>query len=203
MRIQRVVTPDKLPMTDDGNDAISTGDVTCGGCTLHDALRSPGAIQRREFFRAGTMALASLGLLAVGSRAARAMPVIGDAAVLDARIGDRREEKRYAIPAVDGVAIDKDNSVIVARSAGKIYAFSLACPHQNTALRWEADVKQFTCPKHKSHYKADGTFIEGRATRDMDRLAVRKDGQALVVDADTLYQQDLNIAQWTAAFITG
>jgi len=175
----------------------------CGGCTLHDAMSAPAAIQRREFLRAGTLALASLGLLGAGSRAARAMPLIGDATVLASRSEDRHEEKRYAIPAADGVAIDKDNGVIVARSAGRIYAFSLACPHQNTALRWEADDKQFTCPKHKSHYKADGTFIEGRATRDMDRLAVRKDGQALVVDVDTLYQQDLNLAQWTAAFITG
>ena len=189
-------------MTDDLVTTSIDG-AECGGCTLHEAISAPAAIQRREFLRAGTLALASLGLLGAGSRAARAMPVIGDATVLASRSGDRHEEKRYAIPAADGVAIDKDNGVIVARSAGKIYAFSLACPHQNTALRWEADDKQFTCPKHKSHYKADGTFIEGRATRDMDRLAVRKDGQALVVDVDTLYQQDLNLAQWTAAFITG
>ena len=97
----------------------------------------------------------------------------------------------------------KDNNVIVARAAGKIYAFSLGCPHQNTSLRWNDDEKQFTCPKHKSHYRPDGTFIDGRATRDMDRLPVRKDAQTLVVDVDTLYQQDLNSAQWTAAFITG
>lgn len=187
----------------DSTVTTPTDGAECGGCTLHDALRAPTAMQRREFFRAGTMVLASLGLLGAGSRAARAMPVIGDATILAPRSGDRHEEKRYAIPSADGVAIDKDNSVIVARSAGRIYGFSLACPHQNTALRWEADDKQFTCPKHKSHYKADGTFIEGRATRDMDRLAVRKDGQALVVDVDTLYQQDLNLPQWTAAFITG
>ena len=116
---------------------------------------------------------------------------------------DRHEEKRYVIPATDGASIDKDNGVIIARVAAKVYAFSLACPHQNTALRWDAEDKQFQCPKHKSHYRADGTFIDGRATRDMDRLAVRKDGQALVVDVDTLFQQDLNTAQWTAAFITG
>lgn len=183
------------------NVTTSADGPECGGCTLHDALGAPAAMQRRDFLRVGTLALASLGLLGAGTRAAEAMPVIGDARVLGSRSGDRHEEKRYAIPATDGVAIDKDNSVIIARSAGRIYAFSLACPHQNTALRWEADDKQFMCPKHKSHYKADGTFIEGRATRDMDRLAVRKDGQALVVDVDTLYQQDLNLAQWTAAFI--
>jgi nitrite reductase/ring-hydroxylating ferredoxin subunit len=105
------------------------------------------------------------------------------------------------MPTTDSVSIDRDNSVIIARAAGKIYAFSLACPHQNTALRWSADDKEFVCSKHHSHYRADGSFIEGRATRDMDRLAMRRDGQTLVVEIDTLYQQDLNLAQWTAAFI--
>ncbi|MEP6990155.1 MAG: Rieske (2Fe-2S) protein [bacterium] len=183
--------------------AIEDGE--CGGCSLHDALNAPAAIERREFLRAGALALASLGLLGLGSRsaAAESMPVVGDARALAARAGDRHEEKRYPMPTVDGVAIDKDNNVIIARAAGKVYAFSLGCPHQNTALRWNADDKEFTCPKHKSHYKPDGTFIDGRATRDMDRLAIRKDGQAVVVDVDTLYQQDLNTAQWTAAFITG
>jgi nitrite reductase/ring-hydroxylating ferredoxin subunit len=181
---------------------IREQEIDCGGCSLHDALNAPAAIERREFLRAGALALASLGLLGLGSRGAAAMQ-IGEVSALKARSGDRHDEKRYPIPTVDGASIDKDNGVIVARVAGKVYAFSLACPHQNTALRWNADEKEFQCPKHKSHYKADGTFIDGRATRDMDRLAVRKDGQTLVVDVDTLYQQDLNTAQWTAAFVTG
>lgn len=181
---------------------LGTAGDDCGECSLHDALNAPASIERRAFLRAGALALASLGLLGAGARDASAMSV-GNAKVLSPARGDRREEKRYAIPATDGVSFDKDNGVIVARAAGKVYAFSLACPHQNTALRWNADDKQFTCPKHKSHYRADGGFIDGRATRDMDRLAVRKDGTALVVDVDTLYQQDLNAAQWTAAFIQG
>ena len=37
----------------------------------------------------------------------------------------------------------------------------------------------------------------------MDRLAVKREGQILVVDVDTLFQQDLNAAQWAAAFIQG
>ena len=178
-----------------GSDAAD-----CGGCTLQDALNAPDAIERRHFLRAAGMAFASIGVLGLRSRPAEAMTV-GEISRLPARAGDSHEEKRYAIPAADGVAIDKDGNVIIALAAGKIYAFSLSCPHQNTALRWNADDKQFTCPKHKSHYKPDGAFIEGRATRDMDRLAIRKDGQALVVDIDTLYQQDLNLAQWTAAFV--
>ncbi len=172
----------------------------CGGCTLHDALNAPDAIERRHFLRAAGMALASIGVFGLRPGTAQAMTV-GEATPLSSRAGDRGQEKRYAIPVTDGVAIDRDNDVIVARAAGRVYAFSLSCPHQSTALRWLSDEKQFTCPKHKSHYKADGTFIDGRSTRDMDRLAVKKDGQTLVVDVDTLYQQDLNLAQWSAAFI--
>ena len=172
----------------------------CGGCTLRDALDAPSAIRRREFLRAAGMAMVSLGLVSTGARDAFAMTV-GETSPRRAAAGDKPEEKRYAIPATDSVAIDKDNSVIIARAAGKVYAFSLACPHQNTALRWNADDHEFQCPKHKSHYRADGTFIEGRATRDMDRLAIRRDGAAVVVDVDMLYQQDEHPKEWAAAFI--
>lgn len=188
-------------MTD--QDETRTGEGSaCGGCSLHGAPNTSAAMERREFLRAGAVALASLGMLGLGARRAEAMPV-NEVNALAARSGDRREEKRYPMPAKDGASIDRDNNVIVARAAGRIYAFSLGCPHQNTSLRWSADDNQFMCPKHKSHYRADGTFIDGRATRDMDRLAVRHDGQMLVVDVDVLYQQDLNTAQWTAAFIPG
>ena len=180
----------------------NTAGADCGGCSLHDALSAPAAMRRREFLRAGALVLASLGLLGAGARSADAME-LDEVSPLANRSGDARSEKRYPIPTTDGATIDKDNDVIVARAAGKVYAFALSCPHQNTALRWNADEKQFTCPKHKSHYRADGSFIDGRSTRDMDRLAVRKDGQTLVVDVDTLYQQDLNAAQWAAAYVSG
>ena len=185
-------------MTDMGN---KLGDAAeCGDCTLHDALNQPAVIERRAFLRAGAMALASLGVLGALPRSAEAMSPV-ETSPRAARAGDRGDQKRYAIPAVDGVTFDKDNSVIIARAAGKVYAFSLSCPHQNTALRWNADDREFTCPKHKSHYKPDGQFIDGRATRDMDRLAIKRDGANIVVDVDVLYQQDLNTAQWTAAFV--
>jgi nitrite reductase/ring-hydroxylating ferredoxin subunit len=120
---------------------------------------------------------------------------------LPAAPGDRRDEKRYPVPGTDGVSIDKDNEVIVARANGKVYAFALACPHQNTALRWNGDDHQFQCPKHKSRYRDDGTFIEGRATRNMDRLAIRRDGAAIVVDVDALIQEDEHPKEWAAAFV--
>ncbi len=165
---------------------------SCTGCPLDP--------ERRELIRAAVATVASLGLLGILPRHAAAAPLRVINALASAPY-DRGDEKRYPIPTADGVSIDKDNSVIIARSGAKVYAFSLACPHQNTALRWNADDRQFQCPKHKSRYRDDGEFIEGRATRDMDRLAVRRDGAMLVVEIDTLIQQDEHPKEWAAAFV--
>ena len=164
----------------------------CTGCPIDT--------DRREFLRSLSAAVTSLALLGLLPRDADAASLRAIAALPAAR-HDRRDEKRYPIPATDGVSIDKDNEVIVARAGGRVYAFALACPHQNTALRWNADDRQFQCPKHKSRYRDDGTFIEGRATRNMDRLAVRREGATLVVDVDALIQQDEHPAEWAAAFV--
>jgi Rieske Fe-S protein len=184
-------------MTDDTTSGVPAD---CGGCSLHDALSTPAAMQRREFLRAAGLAMASLGLLGVGARDARAMSSVAIAEVTG-RDGPTAAEKQYAVPAADSVAIDRDNSVMIARAGGKVYAFSLACPHQNTALKWNEGDHQFQCPKHHSRYTADGTFIDGRATRNMDRLAVRRVGAELVVDVDKLYQADENPKEWAAAFV--
>jgi Rieske Fe-S protein len=78
--------------------------------------------------------------------------------------------------------IDKANQVILVRWQNAVYAFALSCPHQNQALRWDAKETRFQCPKHKSKYQPDGTFISGRATRAMDRYAVRHEGDTIVVE---------------------
>ena len=166
-----------------------------------DCTSCPLDPERREFLRAAGSALAALALLGFLPREADAAAVRVVHA-LAAAPHDRRDEKRYPIPAGDGATIDKDNGVILARAAGKVYAFSLACPHQNTALRWNADDRQFQCPKHKSKYRDDGVFIEGRATRSMDRLAIRRDGAAVVVDVDLMYQQDEKPVEWGAAVVS-
>ena len=77
--------------------------------------------------------------------------------------------------------IENANDVLLVRWETQGIAFSLSCPHQNTALRWSEGDKRFICPKHKSNYTPTGGFIEGRATRGMDRLAISKDGNDVVV----------------------
>jgi Rieske Fe-S protein len=161
----------------------------CAGCTLHS---------RRDFLldalRASAAALVAIGMAPDG---ADAMPLRWISA-----IATKGEEKTYPVPATDGVQIDKDNEVILARSGKSVYAFALACPHQNTALRWDAGNNRFQCPKHKSKYRPDGTFIEGRATRGMDRYAVRLVGSSVAVDVDKLYQEDTDLTQWQHAVVS-
>lgn len=60
---------------------------------------------------------------------------------------------------------------------------------------------QFQCPKHKSRYRPDGTFIEGRATRGLDRFAIKLEGSQQLVNLDALYREDKNAAEWAAAFV--
>ena len=161
----------------------------CGGCELAD--------RRRFLQQAAAMVAGALVGLGMSADRAVAMPL----GFLSGARAPNGKDLSFPIPAADGATIDRDNDMILARYQGKVYVFSLACPHQNTALRWLPEEGRFQCPKHKSRYSPDGIFQSGRATRSMDRFAVRKDGGNVVVNLDGLYQEDKQKAQWEAAFI--
>lgn len=170
---------------------VETTATGCEACPLVD---------RRHFLRDAALATASV-LVALG-----ALP--SDAAALAPRFvsanGARDEEKSYPIPAADGVQIDKSNGTMLTRWQGKVYVYSLACPHQNTGLRWYEKDSRFECPKHHSRFQPDGEYVKdsGRATRGLDRFAVRKDGGNVVANLDRMFKQDENEAEWSSAFIT-
>jgi len=171
----------------DHNQTSSEKDIdSCDGCVLG----------RRAFLRdAGLMATGALVSLGLSPARAAALPLD-----MVSALGGANDEKSYPIPAADGAQIDKDNALIVARAEGKVYVFSLACPHQNTAIRWYDKDKRFECPKHHSRYRPDGTFIEGRATRGLDRFAVHKNGDMIVADLDKLFEEKKD-EEWKTAFI--
>lgn len=173
-------------------DVREAPEAGCSSCPVVEAM------ERRDFLReAAVRALAAIGAVAL-------LPANGAALPLEFIEGSgTRTAKAYPIPTADGVSIDKRESVIIARFHDRAYAFSLACPHQNTALRWDERNNRFQCPKHKSRYQPDGVFIEGRATRGLDRFAVSRDGQAaeMQVNLDALYRQDQHPTQWEAAFV--
>ena len=142
------------------------------------------------------VALAAL----VGGDAAAAETVYHVGEMTGVEVGPT--QKSYPLPAADGATIDKQTAVILVRLQGKVIAFNLACPHENTALRWKPAVGRFECTKHDSKYSPDGTYIGGRATRNMDRLRITRDGANVVVDLSNLVKSDAQPAEWKAALIT-
>lgn len=152
---------------------------------------------RRDFLRqaAGAMAAALLGL-GMSPAHAQAFPVEAGTP-----LGLAGDELTLAIPTRDGATIYKEHGVILARTAGAAFAFSLACPHQRAAIRWLGDQGRFQCSKHKSKYRPDGVFISGRATRSMDRFALRRQGADLVVNLSKLLREDRDPAAWKAAAV--
>ena len=162
-----------------------------GGCDHDD--------DRREFLRrVALLAGAAWAGLGLSPREAVAMPL---ARIWGERRTSGKKEVSYPVPAIDGAHIDTDTQVILVRHQGFIYAFALSCPHQNTALRWLDQEQRFQCPKHKSRYQADGTYITGRATRNMDRLPIRPDGKNVLVDADHVFESDKDGAGWAQAAV--
>ena len=91
--------------------------------------------------------------------------------------------------------------VILVRYQGRVIAFNLACPHENTALRWKQGNAKFECSKHNSRYTPDGKFIDGRATRNMDRLPITRDGANIVVDLSRMIKSDEKSAEWAASVV--
>lgn len=111
-------------------------------------------------------------------------------------------ERRYPLPESDGVTIDKASAVMVVRYQGKILALALACPHQRAAVRWLPTEQRFQCSKHDSKYQPNGTYTSGRATRNLDRFPIHRDGQAIVIDVSTIYKSDQDAAGWAAAVVS-
>ena len=164
----------------------------------HSCTGCDGDSDRREFLRQVTAVLAGVaGWLRIGPGLLAGLPIT----FASGRSSDT-DEAAYPIPAEDGATIDKPREVILVRFEKAVYAFALSCPHQKTPLRWKPEATQFQCPKHKSRFQPDGSFIDGRATRNMDRYAIRREGEEVRVSLDELHREDENREEWIAAVVT-
>ncbi|HEX4999372.1 MAG TPA: Rieske (2Fe-2S) protein [Terriglobia bacterium] len=110
-------------------------------------------------------------------------------------------EKQFPLPQADSVNIDRKAQVILVREHNAVYAFALSCPHENAAVKWLAKDHRFQCSKHDSKYQPDGVYTAGRATRNLDRFAVRREGETVVVDLQHWFQSDKDPAGWKDALI--
>lgn len=165
---------------------------TCDDNAEHDELPCEG---RRDFIRAGLMAVGALATLGVTA---------DDLSALEARFftGTRNgAELRFPLPAADGATIDESNDLIIARVGGVAIAFVLECPHRGTNVQWQGNRSRFFCPKHRSTFQPNGARIAGRADRGLDRYAIRREGDELVVNTSTKLRST-NAAAWAAAQVT-
>jgi len=158
---------------------------------LREASCGGSCTDRRAFLRDALAAAATLA----GLSAMTPMTVLQALAV------EPSGTVRYPIPTADSVSIDTKHEVILCRAGGEVYAFALSCPHQNTAIRALPGNKGFQCPRHKSRYQPNGTFVSGKATRNMDRLPITRDGADVVVDPAVAFASDTQSEQWRAALV--
>lgn len=150
---------------------------------------------RRKFLR--DVIVGAVGILAAPSLARASTLAIESVSAIESK----DDLKTYAIPAADSVQIDHDADVILVRWENEVIAFNLSCPHQNTALRWVDAAKKFQCPKHHSQYRPSGEFISGRATRGMDRLDIKREGNNVVVNLGSMRRQDQDQTGWATAVV--
>jgi len=176
-------------MTSDTN-IPARAPVECDACPLVSDRRA--FLRRMALVVAGTLAAAGLSPTAAFASGAR---YVGPRA-------SRGTQRRYALPRTDGVSIDGDNEVILARWQGHVYAFSLRCPHRGTTLVWHADESRVFCPKHKARFRPDGAHDSGRNTRSLDRYALTLQAGDVVVELDTLYRIDEDAAAWERAVVS-
>jgi nitrite reductase/ring-hydroxylating ferredoxin subunit len=150
---------------------------------------------RRDFIRAGLMAVGALATMGVTPDQLWA---------LEARFASGRrvgDELRFPLPTADGAIIDEANKVIIARVAGVAMAFVLECPHRGADVEWQSNRNRFFCPKHRSTFQPNGTLIGGKANRGLDRYAIRREGDELVVDTSRKLRST-NEAAWTSAQVS-
>jgi nitrite reductase/ring-hydroxylating ferredoxin subunit len=162
-------------------------DTGCDGLCGHDAAE-PGT-DRRTFLKEGLMAVAALTAVAGASVPLEAMTrgyVVGAAS--DTAAGTATVT--YPIPTTDGATIDRANKVILVRYQGMVHALARECPHKGTMVDWQPEQNRLYCPKHKSTFTANGTRIQGKSPRSMDRHPMTLEGGKLVVETGTVIEGD-------------
>ena len=163
---------------------------SCRGGRCRDA-----ALDRRTFLQSAGcfgVSLAVLGLPGLDTSALAVTTTSGTS---------NGSERRYPLPTADGVTVDHDAQLLIARASGKVYVFALSCPHQNNVVKWLPKDHRFQCTKHDSQYTPDGVYTSGKATRNLDRYLIRRDGNSVVVDLHKWVQSDKDPSGWAAASV--
>ena len=155
-------------------------------------------LDRRAFLQRTGLAIAA-ALVASGITPAEGFAGAVSELIPEARAGRTRT---YGIPATDGVFVDAADSVVLARWQGRVYAFSIECPHRGARLQWRANEGVMYCPKHKARFSPDGAHVSGRRTGPLDRFGLRRVSGSVVIALDQVLTADQDAAAWAAAVLT-
>jgi cytochrome b6-f complex iron-sulfur subunit len=146
-------------------------------------------ITRREFFNYGWMG--SLGILAAlvaGMLVLFSLPRIRKGefgGVIE--VGPITELPSVGDPPVN---FSKGKFWLVRTESG-LLALNKTCTHLDCLFSWDPPGNIFICPCHGSRYKKDGSYLEGPASRWLDRFVV----QIVSSEGNLVSQTDVNTGE--------
>jgi hypothetical protein len=197
----------------------SSGSCCCSGHTAHGGgvikgfvvsqrfLSVNGGVRSQRPVHAGSIAArvprSRLGGRAGGARRRRALGVgrVGGAAHdYLGHTGAANEHTCRFPPPMPSRSIARRRSFSSASTSGR-WPSTWRAPREHGAAV-AAGRRTVPVSRHGSKYQPDGTFISGRATRNMDRFAIRHEGDKLIVDVNRLYRSDQQKADWDSAVVT-
>lgn len=64
---------------------------------------------------------------------------------------------------------------------GEVKAFSAICPHKGCEIGWNDEENTWDCPCHNSRFESDGSLKNGPATRGLDSVEIKTDGDNIKI----------------------
>jgi cytochrome b6-f complex iron-sulfur subunit len=157
------------------------------GAVHPDLTRPPDVVaSRRRLVR-----WATLGALAVaGAQAGLAVIRFARPAIADGFGTEIVAATLGRLPPVDGPPLrHQAGRFYLIRNLEGLLAFSWTCTHLGCTVPWAPAEGRSHCPCHQSVFDRQGRVLSGPATRPLDLMPIRIDGERVVVDTGAIVRR--------------